>query len=213
MENIKRIIFDFDNTLIIWRKEYLAVLRDIISGHGIVCDEAALNQAIGETINYVNRGMTINNVIKQAKELCDVEISRAFVKDWFQGLGERTIDLEDDVVDTLEYLYQKYDLVVLSNFNGQVQRSRAYHAGIRHYFSAFYGSESIPMKPHFESYMKAVGPYTRDECVMVGDNMKEDYEGANKIGMHAILLDRTGKYESTEEMTVIHKIKELKKIL
>ena len=213
MENIKRIIFDFDNTLIIWKEEYLSVLRDVISEYNIVCDEASLNQAIGETVNYVNRGMTIENVIKQAKELCGVDINRRFVKDWFRGLGKRTIELEDDVVETLRYLHQKYDLVVLSNFNGEVQRSRAYYAGIRRYFSAFYGSDSVPMKPHCESYLKAVGPYLREECVMVGDNLKEDYEGARKTGLNAILLDRTGKYESSDEMPVIYKVKELKKIL
>jgi len=214
MKNIERIVFDFDNTLIIWKKEYLKILREIIIRHGIVCNENDLNEAIGETVNYAGGNMTIDKVIKQALSLCSVQIGRDFVDDWFKALGERTIDLEDDIVDTLEYLQQKkYDMVVLSNFNGHVQRARAHNAGILKYFTAIYGSDMCKMKPHPSSYQLAIGQYPKEACVMVGDNIREDYMGAISFGMNAIFLDRKGQHETGEGITVIHRIKELKKML
>lgn len=144
---IKRLIFDFDNTLILWKNEYLSILNDLVKKYNIDCDVKKLNYAMGESISCKNRKMTIENIIKQTKELCNIDINIAFVDEWINNLSENTIELEDDVIDTLEYLSKKYSLVILSNFNGEVQWRRAKNANIAHYFEACYGSELVEMKP------------------------------------------------------------------
>lgn len=210
---VKRLIFDFDNTLIIWKDKYLFILEKLVKKYKLDCDIAKLNYAIGESNSYINRGMTVENIIKQAKEICDVDISIEFVNEWFNDLGKNTIELEDDIKDTLEYLKDKYSMVVLSNFNGMVQYERAKSAGINHYFESIYGSDTVDMKPNPNSYKKAAGHYTIEECIMIGDNLKEDIEGSLKIGMKAIHLDRKNNSIINDNYLAIHKFSELKKIL
>ena len=51
---------------------------------------------------------------------------------------------DDDVVYTLQYLKQKYDLVVLSNWFKESQEERLKRLGLNKYFSATYMTENIP---------------------------------------------------------------------
>lgn len=210
---IKRLIFDFDNTLILWKSEYLNILRNLTKKYNIDCDIERLNYAIGESISYENRGMTIENIIKQAKELCNIDIDEKFVREWIDGLSENTIELEDDIIDTLEYLSKKYNLVILSNFNGETQWRRAKNANIANYFEKCYGSELVEMKPHPNSYKTAVGTYKKDECIMIGDNIKEDIEGALENDLKAIHFDRKGNNEKNDKYQIIYKFSDLKNIL
>jgi FMN phosphatase YigB (HAD superfamily) len=43
--------------------------------------------------------------------------------------------------------------------------------------------------------------------MFVGDNVEADYEGAEKTGMHALLIDRTEKQQS--DLKTIKNLKEL----
>lgn len=210
---IKRLIFDFDNTLILWKDKYLSVLNNLIKKYNIECDIERLNYAIGESISYQNRGMTIESIIKQAKEICNIDISEEFVKEWFSGLGKNTIELEDDIIDTLEYLSKKYSLVILSNFNGEIQKLRAQNANIIQYFDEIYGSDIVEMKPNSNSYKKAITPYKTEECIMIGDNLKEDIEGALEIGLRAIHLDRKVNNKKNDKYQIIYRLSDLKDIL
>jgi len=66
------------------------------------------------------------------------------------------------------------------------------------------------MKPHQDIFKHAlrklkVRPV---EAMFVGDDLEVDYKGAENVGMHALLIDRTGKQESD-----LKTIKNLKEIL
>ena len=75
---------------------------------------------------------------------------------------------------TLQYLKQKYDLVVLSNWFKKSQDERLKRLGLDKYFSTTYMTENIPMKPNKEAFEIAKGPYEFSECVMVGDSLKTE---------------------------------------
>ena len=53
-------------------------------------------------------------------------------------------------------------------------------------------------KPHASGFIKAMGPYTAAECLMVGDSVRCDINGAYEIGMKSILVDCRHKYPDYE---------------
>ena len=122
---------------------------------------------------------------------------------------------DDEVVYTLQYLKQKYDLVVLSNWFKKSQDERLKKLGLDKYFSRTYMTENIPMKPNKEAFEIAKGQYDFSECVMVGDSLKTDVTGAINANMNVIFYDRNNiKINSNEYiMATIHKFTELTDIL
>ena len=74
------------------------------------------------------------------------------------------------------------------------------------------------MKPHpsiFESAMALLG-VTAAESVMVGDNLSHDIEGARRVGMHGILVQRSTDGvgpETAGDVPVIRDLTELPPLL
>ena len=66
-----------------------------------------------------------------------------------------------------------------------------------------------------EEELKKQGIYPNkiEECIMIGDSLKYDIEGALKIGLKAILYDYNNKLPDNEEYIKINKLEELKNIL
>jgi putative hydrolase of the HAD superfamily len=55
-------------------------------------------------------------------------------------------------------------------------------------------------KPHESIFRALLGllAVEPEDAVMVGDTIEEDVEGARAVGMHAVLLDREGRYPEIE---------------
>ena len=109
-----------------------------------------------------------------------------FINDWLEKIGTKG-DVSSSVVELLKYLSSKYELVVLTNWEGTCQRNRLEAAGILKYFKEVYGGE-VYKKPSHEAFKKAMGPYNIDECIMVGDSMKFDIEPAKKLGIKTYMV-------------------------
>ena len=84
------------------------------------------------------------------------------------------------------------DLVVLTNWFSEPQITRLEKAGIKNYFTEFYGGNLV-LKPHPESYITACGKWSPSECVMIGDSLDTDIYGAMKVGMDTIYYNPKNK--------------------
>ena len=111
-------------------------------------------------------------------------------------------------------LYEKYDsLVVLSNYYKIVQEKRLETAQIKKYFEAVYGGDTNPLKPRKEAFIKAMGDYKPEDCIMIGDDLINDIKGAMDLGIEAIIVDHFDKIKEPKEYKVVKRIRELKEIL
>ena len=138
-----------------------------------------------------------------------------FMERWSENLKTCIPDkIDSSIIETLEYLSKKYNLAILSNWLRDSQIGRLKNANLYKYFSDFYITEDIPMKPNKESFEIAIGNYAKDECIMIGDSLKTDIKGAVNAGIKAIYLNKTSEEDiNTENITTIHKLSELRKIL
>jgi putative hydrolase of the HAD superfamily len=110
-------------------------------------------------------------------------------------VGTEFFTLYPDVPDALERLRAAgYRLGIVSNWEARLLDLCASH-GIADYFDFAVVSELEGyVKPHPHMYRRALelAGHTPDRVVHVGDSLRDDIQGASALGIHAILLDRTG---------------------
>ena len=76
-----------------------------------------------------------------------------------------------------------------------------------------YAPEDFPIKPNRESFNMSRGKFKIEECLMVGDDIKIDIEGALDAGMKAIYLNKRNNQVLTLSnknfIKTIHNLSEL----
>lgn len=114
-----------------------------------------------------------------------------------------------EVLTELKHLGLK--LGIISNFD-----SRAYSVleslGIRDFFDAItLSSEAGSSKPDagiFEAAVRALA-LPAPTILLVGDSLHDDVEPAIRVGLHAVLIDRRGRYTSSGHVARISSLKEV----
>ena len=192
----KRIIFDLDNTLIMWKKEYEVGIANVAKKLNIDVDFHMIDKAI-DNFEFQGKPYSKKEVLNLINETCNLNLKSIFLDELIKEQKEFS-EIDEKVIDTLEYLSNKYDLVVLTNYFDEVQIARLKKADIYKYFSHVYTPMKFLPKPSTESFETAIGNFSKEECIMVGDNIKTDIEGALSFGIDVILYDYNNKYLDLE---------------
>lgn len=206
---IKKLIFDLDNTLIMWKDEYLEALKKTIKKYNINEDADYVNSLIDNYEDYYDKYDKekmlehINNNIKE-------KINMDFINDFLIEIGYMS-EPNEEVIDTLEYLSKKYELVVLTNWFKIPQTNRLKTAMIDKYFKELFGGEDY-IKPNKEAFLTAAGNTKLEECIMIGDSYNIDVMGAYNTGIKPIFMNPKHK-ENKNKFQEIEKISDLKNIL
>lgn len=208
MHNIKRIIFDLDNTLIPWSNDYLEAVKKAVEKYNIPVSYEEMDGAYATYEDHY-QNYTYENFQKHIKEQLGIDVSLEFIEAWIEYLGDMAMPATDELKETLEYLKSKYDLAVLTNGFPESQGNRLITAGIKDYFTEVYGSEKYN-KPDPRIFIEACGSYSPEECLMVGDIYDIDYKGAIAAGLQAIHYN---KKEDGDGKTRVRTLSELKEIL
>lgn len=213
---IKRLIFDLDNTLIDWEDNYWDKgIRSTCLELNIEYDYELMNSVKKVIDNYEKNNEYFDIEIMQRlinNELntnYDIKFIKTMLKYFEKCVPEK---IDKNTIKTLEYLKDKYELVVLTNWFEGPQIKRLENVGIYKYFKKVYGTEKIKIKPNKEAFMKAKGNCKLSECIMIGDNLKIDIDGAIMAGMSAIFLNKKN-IKVDEKYKVINKLDDLIEIL
>ena len=206
---IKRIIFDIDDTLIAFPKAFEEGYRKVIEKYNLYIEPKELYKIIGE---YETSGKykyyNVDELLKLINKRLNTNLDKSFVDEFFNMYNKLITPVSDGVIETLEYLKDKYELVALSNWFTDSQKERLKCAGIYRYFDDVYGTDIVPMKPLKESFLSILGNNKIEECLMVGDNFDVDIKTPLEIGMNVYYLtDKESNYPS------IKKISDLKDVL
>lgn len=101
-------------------------------------------------------------------------------------------ELYPDVIEVLEALRSRFDLAVVSNFDGRM-RMILEQLGISRYFShVFLSSELGADKPNPLIYQRALNllGLAPNETLHVGDDPVRDWQGASAVGLSVFRLER-----------------------
>lgn len=211
---IKRIIFDLDETLISWLDDYFIGFIPKMKEYNVIDKDEDLLKFVSIVDEYENYNTRYEKdlFIKFLNDKLNKDLPIEFYYE-FENYFSFCIPKEKDlnVFKILDYLKDKYELVILTNFFEKSQTKRMENYGIKHYFKEIYGGDKY-IKPYKESYLMACGENKPSECIMIGDNYINDYCGAIKAGLKAIYLNKKNK-ELDKDVTSVNSLIELKDIL
>ena len=148
----------------------------------------------------------------------DVELAKKMGDDFLYRTAMQT-NLVDGAIEILEYLRSKgYILSIISNGFVEVQYKKMRRSGLLPYFSNIFLSEEVGyQKPDirfFQSVLESLN-VAPTECLVIGDNMQTDIQGAESAGICAVLycnsVDSTVKVEFMGQ--IIENLIEIKTIL
>ena len=206
---MKRIIFDIDNTLIEWKDEYVSSIMNLLNKYKEYTKEDGIE--IYNRLSYYGDNLDKLNIDDLVNRFKDLNISKEFLIDILESQKLCSDPVSKDVIDTLEYLSQKYELVILSNWFKDVQIKRMEIAGILKYFKEFYCNDEYVSKPNKEAFINALGNTLPSEAIMIGDNLDVDIIPAINLGIKGILI--TNKDIKSDKFITIKNISELKEML
>ena len=214
---IKRVIFDIDNTLIMWKQEYYNEIKNILDDLNIEYTENDYNDIKKALSQYENEYYTFDRKLmyeyinKYTKKQYPFEFINNVIERWGSCVPEK---IEDNIIKTLEYLKNKYELVILTDWYAEPQAKRLEKLGILKYFLDVYSPEQeVKRKPFKEAFDNAIGKNKPEECIMIGDNFERDIKGALKAGLQAIYYTPLKKRDENDNYYTINKLEELNKIL
>ena len=225
----RAVFFDVDFTLIYPGPTFQgAGYARFCASHGIEVDPTRFSDAVRSAssvlneeqdhiyrpeifVRYTRRIIEKMGGTGQALDACATEI-------YSEWAACQHFFLYDDVGPTLRELAGRGIKVGLISNSHRCLASFQQHFELHGLIAAaLSSSEHGYLKPHpsiFESALKLVG-VTAAESVMVGDSLPHDIEGARRVGMRGILVQRSADVsESTiPDVPVIHDLSELPALL
>lgn len=206
---IKNVLFDFGDTLVQASPKYsldtcLSRLLKNLARNGIVVSLGDFKRAYGMVYERILAGKSLREVplsvvVSRTLGRCGVssgptdegvvEATEAFTKCWIQA---RT--MERSVPSVLRTLRKRHRLGIVSNLAYSPAVSRTLmRFGVAELFDVIVVSADDGWrKPSPMIFKKALRlmQISASETVYVGDELDHDVEGAQKVGLHTILLKR-----------------------
>ncbi|WP_281336558.1 YjjG family noncanonical pyrimidine nucleotidase [Flavobacterium eburneipallidum] len=225
--NITDVFFDLDHTL--WdfdRNSELAFHRIFksrfpeIDSRDFAEKYIPINQACWKL--YQNDAITHlelrYNRLKYSFDALDVAISdediHQIANDYIEFLTDNN-HLFDGAIEVLEYLKPKYKLHIITNGFAHVQDKKINNAALSGYFNTITNSDLAGVKkPNSGIFDYAINwaQASKENCIMIGDCLDADVNGALNAGLDAIFFNDK-KIKAPESIKQINHLLELKKYL
>lgn len=219
----KAVLFDLGGTLI-KTSPVAETLRRILKEYGIqktLQDVAAVQEDIDRHLSLDDYALSSDEfwfrwnmeILERLGALGNLQhLAMAIGEKWWDYAD---LDLFPDVIGTLTYLRTHgYKIGLVTNgFKSDIDAILP-RVGLSGYFDVAVGVDAVRKpKPNREIFLfaldvLAVRPY---EAIYVGDMMEADYEGAEKAGLTAVLIDRERKIDSN--VRKIENLDEIKRLL
>jgi HAD superfamily hydrolase (TIGR01662 family) len=228
---VKAVLFDLGNTLVkSWVPEM--TFRKVLDSLGISMPVDEIKKALAKTdeefatLNYNSLYGKVSYrkfwnkwdslVLKHLGLPKDEKLVRNIQKRWFDYAG---CEIYSDVKETLRKL--KHMGLKIGLVSGGYEED--VHAILetitlrKELFDVIIGANTIKkVKPHPDVFKYALRKLKvkPDETLFIGDAIDDDYKGAEKVGIKAILIQRTEKYTNkTSRLRTITSLKEIFKYM
>ena len=81
-------------------------------------------------------------------------------------------------------------IVILTSWFGITQIERLKRSGLYPYVDLVITGD-VAMKPHIDAFNLAIGNTPKDECIMIGDNIRSDKMGADNVGIDSYIVNES----------------------
>ncbi|WP_066628142.1 YjjG family noncanonical pyrimidine nucleotidase [Labilibacter marinus] len=143
--------------------------------------------------------------------LTDETIAKSFAQDYITVSPTKTA-LMPHAIEVLETLKQRHTLHVITNGFKEVQFIKLKNSNLQQYFNKIFISETIgaskPKTAFFEYAVKSANARKKD-CLIIGDNLQTDIDGAINFGLDYAFYNPNGVKHNRELMNEITDLKEI----
>lgn len=140
-----------------------------------------------------------------------LEMSHNYVR-----LSPTKTNLLPNALEVLNYLHRRYNLLIITNGFEEIQATKLTSSGIHHFFKQVITSETAghkkPAKEIFD-YALTQNGFTREESIMIGDNLNTDIKGAKNARMDCAYYNPAKTVHQLDIPYEISDLIELKHIL
>ena len=137
-------------------------------------------------------------------------------EDTYQELLGRQHFMIENVIEVLEYLYQKYDLYIVTNGVTVTQYSRLKGSGVDRYMKKIFVSEETgyqkPRKEFFDYCFQRIEKLELSKTLIIGDSLSSDILGGNNAGIDTCWYNPASLMNNTDAR-VDYEIRSLKELL
>jgi len=224
---ITDVFFDLDHTLWDFEKNSALTFAKILVDNKVKVDldgfmevYAPINMQMWALYrkNGISKSELRYQRLKQTFDALRVNVSDEVIDvlahDYIAQLSSFT-HLLPNTFETLEYLFPKYRLHIITNGFQEVQEKKLKGSGIHHYFQKIVDSEMAGVKkpdPYIFELALEMAKVKPQNAIMVGDNLEADILGAKAMGMQ-VLHYNFHKESDHGECTMISDLIEIKSIL
>ena len=223
MSRYQYLLFDADNTLF----DFEAANHNAFAG---VCEYCGLvySEELYEFYESINRPLWHQlDLGEVTKEFLVVERFRRFLAQkgidrdpaecnriQLAGLGSSTA-LLPHALEVIETLAKTHKLYIVTNAVASVQRSRLANSAIAPYITAAFISEEAgaakPSRAYFDYVMARIDGITAENCLVIGDSLSSDIQGANNAGLPACWYNLKGE-PRPDDLTIDYEIRDLREL-
>jgi putative hydrolase of the HAD superfamily len=198
-KQIKQIIFDADDTL--WENNifYIQASNDFIdliqqagfSREAVESDFDTLELKVVKEMGYGSGNFVyiLEELFKKYNLITNNKLDNARFQTIIQRFTKHPVSkpcLFDQVVETLQYLKQNYELYILTKGEYIEQKGKIERAGIINIVNDYF----IPHEKNDKTYRELLSKFNwkPEETCMVGNSPKSDINPALRNGMYAIFI-------------------------
>ena len=226
MSKIKVILWDIDGTLLNFEEAEKYAIRTCFSMFGLgECSDAMLAD-----YSVINRGywqrlergeLTKPQVLEGrfmeffGKYGLDTGCAAAFNAQYQISLGD-TFCFHDRGLETVQALQGKVRQYAVTNGTRIAQERKLQGSGLADLLDGVFISEEVGIeKPgigFFQRVWDAIGDYSPEEVIIVGDSLTSDIQGGNNAGILCCWFNPTGK-PAPEQLRIDYTIENLSQVL
>lgn len=219
MSEVKGVIFDFDDTLASRMQYAYACYHEVLESLRLNIDPIEIEAIVQRCMIWDMQGDVNKNFVKdKLKEAYNIVLPYDdFNKHW-EGLLWRHVITQEDTIETLTYLSQKYKLAILTNGPSEGQRRKIKQAKLTNFFNednTIISGDYQIFKPDARIFHLACEKiHTKpEETVYVGDLFHRDVLGAYKANLIPVWISNNPNKPCTYPIKRIDKLKDLMNIL
>lgn len=202
----KRFIFDLDGTLLTADFDRERRYFDRIYG----AEAPLITFQMGRFLDEYEKTYPFYTEAELSSFLSEksgLNVTEEVINGWIDIMAYVEDTKEEGIVELLDYLKNEgHSLAVLTNWFSKTQIPRLERSGLLPFFDNIYTGEQV-LKPHKESYQTAMGDYSKEDCIMIGDNLEKDYIGPRACSIEAILYDKNNTH--WKKLTKVKKMNEI----
>ena len=227
----KHLFFDLDHTLWDYDKNAKETLEELyleldigklsgftkqhfVESFFIVNDRLWLWHDEGKINKAFIRKYRFHEVFKSI-EYENQELSQTINRKYVNQCPQKTNVIEN-AIEVLQYVSPTYKIHIITNGFKETQYIKLIGSGLIDYVDEVIISENVGMKkpdPGIYEYGMSKAKATKNESIMIGDNLKTDIQGAINCGIDQVYFNPKQIRHNYEVTFEINKLDELMKIL